>query len=260
MKSKMVLAIVMVSGVMMFSACGESKEEAPLNDDLQMTDNSDSSSDASSDEEERHQFAGPWVTYVNPEEGEGNNEEENERDNTDVKGKVYSKIIVTGIEEWQSVGYSIAGFMDGSAFAFNGIGPSGEMINADYSPGTPDRFELSFDTETGEAISAIYYGNYPDEESAMQGVEALNENSSLFGGDIISVSADGSTIEVSFNPSSAHINQGIRTYFLEGRHDPEGYTDYCEDIFKNANSIYSTFKGENYACEVIQGIKVTWYE
>ena len=173
--------------------------------------------------EDRPVQAGPWVTYVNPEQGETDSEngEGNHEDNTTVKGKVYSKIVVTGIrEEYDSVGYSIA----------------------------------------GEAISVIYYGTYNDPEGAEMGVEALNENTYLFGDDIRSVTASGYSIEVSFDPSSAHIDQALRTYFLEGRHDPEGYTEYCKGIYENANSTYSDFKGDNYAYDVMHGIKVSWYE
>ena len=82
----------------------------------------------------------------------------------------------------------------------------------------------------------------------------------LFGDDITSVKASGTKIEVSFDPSSAHIDQALRTYFLEGRHDPEGYTEYCKGIYENANSTYSDFKGDNYAYDVMHGIKVSWYE
>ncbi len=213
-------------------------------------------------EEDRRVQAGPWVTYVNPEQGETDSEngESNHEDNTTVKGKVYSKIVVTGIEEWNHVGYTIALFMDGSAFAWDYMNEYGEMTYGLYDPGTPDSLELSFDTETGEAISVIYYGTYNDPEGAEMGVEALNEHLYLFGDDITSVKASGTKIEVSFDPSSAHIDQALRTYFLEGRHDPEGYTEYCKGIYENANSTYSDFKGDNYAYDVMHGIKVTWYE
>jgi len=213
--------------------------------------------------EDRRVQAGPWITYVNPEQGETDSEngEGNHEDNTTVKGKVYSKIVVTGIrEEYDSVGYSIAGFMDGSAFQITGMDANGEMTYGDYSPGKPDSLELRFDTETGEAISVIYYGTYNDPEGAEMGVETLNEHLYLFGDDITSVKASGTKIEVSFDPSSAHIEQALRTYFLDGRHDPEGYTEYCKGIYENGDSRYSDYKGDNYACDVMRGIKVTWYE
>ncbi len=219
--------------------------------------------DLGEEPEDRRVQAGPWITYVNPEQGgaDGENGEGNHEDNTTVKGKVYSKIVVTGIrEEYDSVGYTIAGFMDGSAFQITGMDANGEMTYGDYSPGKPDKLEMNFDPETGKALSVVYYGNYPDPESASQGVEALNENTYLFGDDIRSVTASGYSIEVSFDPSSAHIDSALRTYFLEGRHDPEGYTEHCKGIYENANSTYSDFKGDNYACDVIHGIKVSWYE
>ena len=210
--------------------------------------------------EKKNDFAGPWITYVNPEVGvdEGESGEGSHEDNTTVKGKVYSKIVVTGIEDWQIVGDSVYGLM--GAFHLDYIDANGEMTYGYYAPGTPDRLEFSFDTETGEALSAIYYGSYNTPEDAEMGKEALEANIDSFDGDIRSCSVSGTNMEISFDPSSARFDSHVRTWFLEGRHDPERFTEDCERTFNNANSIYTEFKGDNWACDVINGIKVTWYE
>ena len=251
MRKNILFATIIAFSVIGLGACGNN---AALPEEKTETTIVDTET---SDDEENE------AESTDPELDEDDQETETEDGDviTTVEGKVYSKIVVTGIrEEYDSVGYSIAGFMDGSAFQINGMDANGEMIYGDYSPGKPDKLEMNFDPETGKALSVVYYGNYPDPESASQGVEVLNENTYLFGDDIRSVTASGYSIEVSFDPSSAHIDQALRTYFLEGRHDPEGYTEYCKGIYENANSTYSDFKGDNYAYDVMHGIKVTWYE
>lgn len=172
----------------------------------------------------------------------------------------YGEVTVTGIEDWNCVGYSIAGFMDGSLFQLQYVDENGTEINGDYTPGAPDRIVFEFDPETGEVVSATYFGTYPDEEAAGMAVEAASANSDLMGGDIVGLSAAGTEIMVAFDPHSARFNNTIRTYFLEGHQDPEGYTKAVEKDYESSTLDKSKLKGDNFACDAIQGLKVTWYK
>ena len=247
MRKRTLVATIIALSVMGLCACESNAllpEKQTETDETKIENPGDSENNSFSIEEDQNE--------------ENENNEEKASDITTVEGKVYSKIVVTGIEDWQSVASSIYGLED--AFNMNYMDPNGDMISGLYAPGTPDRLEFVFDTQTGKAVSATYYGQYNSPEDAEQGKEALEENLSGFEGDIKSVSLNEDVIEVSFDPASMRFNATIRTYFLEGRHDTEGYTDSCESTYNNAGSIYTTFKGDNYACDVIQGIKVTWYE
>lgn len=189
------------------------------------------------------------------------NVEDNSTEDSDkliIQGKVYSRIEVTGIEDWQSVSNCFYGL--DSVFYFDYVDDQGEMISACYTPGTPDKIVLTFNPETGEAISAVYFGTYNDEEDAKLGAEAVNSSLDNFEGDVLGASANGCEISISLNPGSVRFDQGLRTYFLESSHDTEGFTESCDSTFANANSVYTDYKGDNYACDVIQGYKVTWFE
>ena len=150
--------------------------------------------------------------------------------------------------------------MDGSLFQLQYVDENGTEINGDYTPGAPDRIVFEFDPETGEVVSATYFGTYPDEEAAGMAVEAASANSDLMGGDIVGLSAAGTEIMVAFDPHSARFNNTIRTYFLEGHQDPEGYTKAVEKDHESSTLDKSKLKGDNFACDAIQGLKVTWYK
>lgn len=175
-------------------------------------------------------------------------------------GEYYSEVVVTGIEEWDAVGYSIAGFLDGSLFSIEYVDENGTQISGSYSPGTPDKIVFEFDNKTGEAVSAVYYGTYPDEDSVALGIEAFDANSYLMGDDIVGLAAEDNNIVIAFDPKSARFDPTIRTYFLEGKQDVAGYTEAVEKDYESSSRDKSKLKGDNFACDSIHGFKVTWYK
>ena len=194
--------------------------------------------------------------------GEGSVDPETEADPEELidYGEYYSQVVVTGIDDYSAVGYSIAGFMDGSLFQLQYIDENDTEINGDFSPAAPDKIVFEFDNTTGEAVSAVYYGTYPDEETAGMGVEAFSANADLMGDDVVGLSVVGNEIMVAFDPHSARFDNTIRTYFLEGHQDPEGYTKAVEKDYESTTRDKSTLKGDDFACDAIHGLKVTWYK
>ena len=203
------------------------------------------------------------IVTASEEENSGYSEQESEPEanagESSGAGEVYSKVVMTGIEEWESVGYSIAGFMDGSLFSVEYVDEGGTQISGDFSPGTPDKIVFEFGP-AGELTSAVYYGTYPDEESAARGAEACDANSYLLGDDYIGAYASGTEIMVYLDPHSARFDNVVRTYFLEGYHDPAGYTAAVEKNYESSSRDKSSLKGDNFACDSIHGFKVTWYK
>ena len=197
-------------------------------------------------------------------EGINDSEVEPETDSDTEKmtdyGDYYSEVVVTGIEEWDAVGYSIANFLDGSLFSIEYVDENGTQISGSYSPGTPDKIVFEFDNKTGEAVSAVYYGTYPDADAVALGIEACEANSYLMGDDIIGLAAEGNNIMISFDPKSARFNNTLRTYFLEGKQDTASYTEAVEKDYESSTRDKSTLKGDNFACDSIHGLKVTWYK
>ena len=252
MKIRKLLIFAALIGLLSCYGCGKT-EVKPASGETSVSQEASSESSESSEASEEEAAGEEGINYseVEPEPAP---------EELIDYGDYYSEVVVTGIEEWDAVGYSIAGFMDGSLFQLEYVDENGEEISGDYTPGTPDKIVFEFDNKTGEAVSAVYYGTYPDADSVALGIEALDANSYLMGDDVIGIVAEGNNIVIAFNPKSARFNNTIRTYFLEGKQDPAGYTEAVEKDYESSSRDKSTLKGDNFACDSINGLKVTWYK
>ncbi|MCR4678941.1 MAG: hypothetical protein K5679_09310 [Lachnospiraceae bacterium] len=246
MRIKKLLMTAAIIGVMCCYGCGD-KDAKPAATETSVSQETVSESAEAS-------------TSETSEEGSVDPETEADPEELIDYGEYYSQVVVTGIDEYSAVGYSIAGFMDGSLFQLQYIDENDTEINGDFSPAAPDKIVFEFDNTTGEAVSAVYYGTYPDEEAAGMGVEAFSANADLMGDDVVGLSVVGNEIMVAFDPHSARFNNTIRTYFLEGHQDPEGYTKAVEKDYESTTRDKSTLKGDDFACDAIHGLKVTWYK
>ena len=249
MKIKRLLAVVAIIGLLSCYGCGKAEVKPASGETSVSQETAGGASQASSAE-------------ASEEEGVNYSETEPEPDPEEMidYGICCSEVVVTGIEDWNSVGSTIAGFTDGSLFSIEYEAADGTQISGSYTPGTPDQLTFEFNTATGAVVSATYYGYYNDPDDVAIAIEACDANSYLMGDDIIGLAAEGNYIVVAFDPKSARFNNTIRTYFLEGGQDPDGYINAVKKNFEGSSYSADTLKGDNYACDVIHGIKVTWYK
>ena len=261
MKIKKILMLVAIVSLLCCYGCGKDTassagEETSVS--KENTDNKKETAETSSPEAETPSTEGE-TAGDNTSESDPTVSYDPVSDGFDAETEHYGQVVVTGIEEWESVGYSIAGFSDGSLFQLQYVDEQGNEINGDYTPGTPDKLVFEFGP-AGEIMSATYYGTYNDEDSVSLAIEACSANSYLMGDDILGIASSDTTIIIALDPHSARFNNTIRTYFLEGTQDPAGYTKAVEKNYESTSRDKASLKGDNFACDVIRGLKVTWYK